>query len=120
MAHNAFFAQALFSWNEEDEFSFRALQEEQDNNSTISEYAPEDVDSSDAGWSTDFVLPILALLFLVTSYTTPYPTSKRHFRYMHVGTAIAHLFGGFAHAFFPNRASDGTGMIGFYISMILG
>jgi hypothetical protein len=37
--------------------------------------------------------------------------------YMHLGTFIAHLFGGFAHAFFPNRASDGVGMVGFYVTI---
>jgi hypothetical protein len=40
--------------------------------------------------------------------------------YMHLGTFIAHLFGGFAHALYPNRASDGVGMVGFYVTIFVG
>jgi hypothetical protein len=92
----------------------RKILEEEDD-----DFIPEGVDDSEAGWSTDFAVAILGLLFVITSYSS-YQKESRHFLYMHLGTAIAHFFGGFAHASFPNRASDGTGMIGFYAVILLG
>jgi hypothetical protein len=91
----------------------KILQEDDD------DFLLEGVDSSEAGWSTDFSVAILGLLFVITSYSS-YKKETKHFLYMHLGTAIAHFFGGITHASFPNRASDGTGMIGFYVSILLG
>ena len=84
------------------------------------DYLVEDVDHSEAGWATDYAITILGFCFLWTTFMLPYPKSVRHFAYMHFGTAWAHLFGGFAHALYPNRASDGQGMVGFYVCMMLG
>lgn len=33
---------------------------------------------------------------------------------------MAHFFGGLAHRYYPNRAADGVGMTGFYVTMVLG
>ena len=36
------------------------------------------------------------------------------------GTFIAHLFGGMAHRWFPNRALEVVGNYGFYVTMMIG
>eukprot|EP00339_Tiarina_fusa_P002814 CAMPEP_0117013786 /NCGR_PEP_ID=MMETSP0472-20121206/11310_1 /TAXON_ID=693140 ORGANISM="Tiarina fusus, Strain LIS" /NCGR_SAMPLE_ID=MMETSP0472 /ASSEMBLY_ACC=CAM_ASM_000603 /LENGTH=287 /DNA_ID=CAMNT_0004717191 /DNA_START=118 /DNA_END=981 /DNA_ORIENTATION=- len=84
------------------------------------DFTPEDVDLSEAGWSTDFACAVLALCFVVTSFASYDRDKSFHFMYMHLGTFIAHLFGGFAHAWFPNRASDGVGQVGFYVTIGIG
>jgi hypothetical protein len=60
----------------------------------------------------------MALLFFISSFS--YDNDNKHFMYMHAGTFLAHFFGGFAHRFCPNRASDGVGMVGFYVFTIIG
>ena len=83
------------------------------------DFLPENVDDSEAGWATDYAITVLGLCFFITSLRK-YSAEQQNLIYMHFGTAWAHFFGGCAHALFPNRASDGTGMLGFYICMILG
>lgn len=83
------------------------------------DFLPEDVDDSEAGWATDYAIAVLGLCFFITSLRK-YPAEQQNLIYLHFGTAWAHFFGGCAHALFPNRASDGTGILGFYICMILG
>ena len=82
------------------------------------EKLPEDVDFSEGGWATDGACALLAIMFFISSFS--YDTDNKHFIYMMFGTFLAHFFGGFAHRFYPNRASDGVGMHGFYVSMIIG
>ena len=81
------------------------------------ERLPEAVDFSEGGWATDAATSLVGLLFFVSALLF-YPDD--HFLYMHLGTCLAHLFGGLAHRFYPNRAADGVGHRGFYISMTLG
>jgi hypothetical protein len=83
------------------------------------ERLPEAVDFSEGGWATDFAASVMGLLFFISALLF-YNDEHDHFQYMHLGTFLAHLFGGLAHRFYPNRASDGVGHRGFYISMLLG
>ena len=87
---------------------------------------PEGVDFSEGGWATDYATAIIAFLFFITSVV---PNTKHshynndqfgHFKYLFLGTAIAHFGGAKAHRYFYNRAADGTGQVGFYISMMIG
>lgn len=39
---------------------------------------------------------------------------------MMFGATFAPFLGGFAHALFPNRASDGTGQLSFYLTVAIG
>jgi len=84
----------------------------------LNEKLPEGVDFSEGGWATDFAASIIGLCFFISSFQ--YEEEYQHFRWMMGGTAAAHLFGGLAHRFFPNRAADGVGMPGFYCTMIAG
>ena len=95
---------------------------------------PEGVDFSEGGWATDYATSIIAILFFITSIVPSrhghYSKQQKpgggggasypYFRYMFLGTAIAHMGGAKAHRYFYNRASDGTGQVGFYISMMIG
>ena len=110
----------------------RNLQEQEhineDDDEFIEDYTPEDVDNSDAGWSTDFAIAILAFCYLLKSSSRNRNTTDSNrrrdidnpFFYMYLGTFVAHFGGGLAHSAYPNRASDGIGMIGFYITMLIG
>jgi hypothetical protein len=91
-------------------------------NTTTNQLLSEGVDFSEGGWATDTAAALVGLLYLITSATTTdYRDDEfRHFTFLFGGTFIAHLFGGLAHRYFPNRASDGTGQIGFYICMMIG
>lgn len=84
----------------------------------VDDKLPEGVDFSEGGWATDAACALIAILFFASSWS--YGAENKHFMFMHLGTALAHFFGGAAHRFFPNRASDGVGMVGFYVSMIIG
>ena len=81
---------------------------------------PEDVDNTEAGWATDFTITILAVFLMYTAWRKYNQRSTKHWFIMYLGTAIAHLGGGLAHSLYPNRATDGTGMIGFYITFLVG
>lgn len=81
---------------------------------------PWGVDFSEGGWATDFAAAILAFLFFVSSMVSVHYRNNQHFRWMFLGTAIAHSFGGLCHKYFFNRAYDGTGQVGFYVCMGLG
>ena len=83
------------------------------------ERLPEAVDFSEGGWATDAATSLVGCLFFVSALLF-YPDDQDHFLYMHLGTCLAHFFGGLAHRFFPNRAADGVGHRGFYSSMTLG
>ena len=89
-------------------------------NGVLEDTAPEDVDNTEAGWSTDFAVSLLAILYMITAFTSYSRKTSWNFFWMHTGTMIAHFGGGLAHAFFPNRASDGTGQIGFYVTIFIG
>lgn len=68
----------------------------------------EGVDFSEGGWTTaDFAAAILGLCSFISSEAV-YPRIMKQFRCMHAGTAVALLFGGVAHQFFPNRAINGV------------
>ena len=88
--------------------------------SSFDDDLPEGVDFSEGGWATDFALSLVGLLFFISGLDHYKDNDKEHFLYLHAGTAVAHFFGGLAHRFYPNRASDGIGMTGFYVTMILG
>jgi len=79
----------------------------------------EGVDFSEGGWATDVAAALVGVLYTISSYDT-YADDDKHFLWMYSGTFVAHFFGGMAHRFFPNRAADGVGMTGFYVSMTLG
>ena len=81
---------------------------------------PEGVDFSEGGWSTDFAASLVGLLFFISGLVHYNNDNTRHVLYLHAGTAVAHFFGGLAHRYFPNRAADGKGMTGFYVTMVLG
>jgi hypothetical protein len=81
---------------------------------------PEAVDHSEGGWATDFAASIMGFLFFISAVLYYNETDYEHFKYLHLGTWMAHFFGGLAHRFYPNRASDGVGQRGFYVMMILG
>ena len=83
------------------------------------ERLPEAVDFSEGGWATDFAASVMGLLFFISALLF-YNDEHEHFVYMHLGTCVAHFFGGLAHRFFPNRASDGVGNRGFYAAMTFG
>jgi len=83
------------------------------------EKLPEMIDFSDRGWATDYAVIIVGVLFFISSFST-YPEEYDHFRWLLMGTSVAHFGGGLAHKYFPNRASDGAGMVGFYVTMTLG
>lgn len=80
---------------------------------------PEGVDFSQGGWATDFAASLTGLLFFISGLVH-YNSDNAHVLFLHAGTAVAHFFGGLAHRYFPNRASDGVGMTGFYVTMVLG
>jgi hypothetical protein len=86
---------------------------------TASQLLAEGVDSSEGGWATDIAASLVGLLYLITALVT-YENEFLHFAFFFGGTFVAHLFGGLAHRYFPNRASDGTGQVGFYIAMMIG
>jgi len=81
---------------------------------------PEAVDHSEGGWATDFAASLMGFLFFISAVMFYTETEYEHFKYMYLGTCIAHFFGGLAHRFYPNRASDGVGQRGFYVTMMLG
>ena len=83
---------------------------------------PEGVDFSDSGSATDFAVSLMGFLFFVSGllHYEERQDQQTHFLYLFTGTSIAHLFGGLAHRFYPNRASDGVGMVGFYVTTTLG
>lgn len=83
---------------------------------------PEGVDFSEGGWATDYAAALVGFLFFVTAITSRQSLFKRHqfFQYMFLGTGIAHLFGGFAHRYYSNRAAEGVGQVGFYATMMVG
>jgi uncharacterized membrane protein YphA (DoxX/SURF4 family) len=80
---------------------------------------PEGVDFSEGGWATDMAASLLGFLFFISALRN-YSDDNKHFVFLHAGTAIAHFFGGLAHRYYPNRATDGVGMRGFYVTMVLG
>jgi hypothetical protein len=86
---------------------------------TASQLLAEGVDSSEGGWATDKAASLVGLLYLITAHIT-YENEFLHFAFFFGGTFVAHLFGGLAHRYFPNRASDGTGQVGFYVAMMIG
>jgi hypothetical protein len=81
---------------------------------------PEGVDFSEGGWATDMAASLLGFLFFISALRNYDHDNNEHFVYLHAGTAIAHFFGGLAHRYYPNRATDGVGMRGFYVTMVLG
>ena len=95
---------------------------------------PEGVDFSEGGWATDFAVSLVSLLFFLSTIANESYDNKNDdddddtnhifqdnpVLWMYVGTGLAHFFGGLAHRFFPNRAADGVGMKGFYVTMVLG
>lgn len=81
---------------------------------------PWGVDLSEGGWATDFAVCIIAFLFFVSSMVSKHYENHKYFRWMFLGTAIAHFFGGLCHKYYFNRASDGIGQPGFYVTMGLG
>lgn len=85
----------------------------------VSEKLPEGVDFSEGGWATDFAASLMGLLFMISSHLF-YPEELDFFFYMFLGTFIAFFFGGLLHRFYPNRAADGVGNRGFYITSTLG
>ncbi|KAL7571900.1 hypothetical protein ACA910_006537 [Epithemia clementina (nom. ined.)] len=89
--------------------------------SSVADAVPEGVDFSEGGWATDFAASITGFLFLSSGwYFYGSDPDNAHWLWMYAGTCLAHLFGGLAHRYYPNRASDGVGQPGFYVTMILG
>ena len=80
---------------------------------------PEGVDFSQGGWAADFAVALTGLTFFISGLVH-YSKQQQHVLYMHAGTAVAHFLGGLAHRYFPNRAADGVGMPGFYVTMVAG
>ena len=95
-----------------------------EDNDTVDDALPEGVDFSEGGWATDFVASLAGALFFISGLyfydEDRNGDSQEHWLWIHGGTFIAHLFGGLAHRFFPNRASEGVGHYGFYICMMVG
>ncbi|KAL7571903.1 hypothetical protein ACA910_006540 [Epithemia clementina (nom. ined.)] len=92
---------------------------------------PEGVDFSEGGWATDFAAALTAGLFFISGLYFYYDSDnnsdkdkddedQKHFLFLYGGTFLAHLFGGLAHRWFPNRAQEGVGHYGFYLTMMVG
>lgn len=81
---------------------------------------PEGVDFSQGGWATDFAVALTGLAFFISGLVHYRNDNEQHVLFLHAGTAVAHFFGGLAHRYFPNRAADGVGMTGFYVTMVAG
>lgn len=91
-----------------------------DSSWTSKEKMPFNVDFSEGGWATDYAAAIIAFLFFISSIVSKHYRNHQHFRWMFLGTAIAHCFGGLCHKYYFNRAGDSYGQIGFYVTMGIG
>jgi len=76
----------------------------------------EGTDTSITGWATDIMTAVFTFVFAITLLIKgrPYTSVFNQF-----GQTIAYICGALGHSVFSNRASDGCGMLGFYVVWLI-